>query len=73
MQGARRHDAAPTLPLSPEVHEIIPVSRGDSPYEASNCTLIHRACNQWIGNRTRDDLARDARPKPAVIVTGFDW
>ncbi|WIE65942.1 HNH endonuclease signature motif containing protein [Curtobacterium sp. MCLR17_036] len=63
----------PTLPLSPEVHEIIPVSRGGSPYEVSNCTLTHRACNQWIGNRTPDELARDSRPKPSAIRTGFDW
>lgn len=65
----------PTTPLSPEVHEIIPVSRGGSPYEADNCTLTHRACNQWIGNRTPDELARDTRGKPASkpISTGFDW
>lgn len=63
----------PTLPQSPEVHEIIPVSRGGSPYEVGNCTLTHRACNQWIGNRTPEDLARDKRPKPVAIKTSFDW
>ena len=28
-----------------EVDEIIPVSRGGSPYDRDNCRLAHRACN----------------------------
>lgn len=28
-----------------EVDEVIPVSRGGSPYDRDNCRLAHRACN----------------------------
>jgi 5-methylcytosine-specific restriction endonuclease McrA len=38
-------------PLRPEVHEVIPVSRGGSPTERSNCHLAHRICNEKQGNR----------------------
>jgi len=34
-------------PGRPEVDEDIPRSRGGSPYERSNCRLMHRKCNQW--------------------------
>lgn len=43
-------------PMSPEVDEIVPVSLGGSPYDKSNCRLVHRICNQRRGNGTR--LAR---------------
>ncbi len=32
------------LPQSPEVDEIIPVSKGGDPYNRSNCRLAHRLC-----------------------------
>lgn len=60
-------------PLSPEVHEIIPVSRGGSPTSMDNCTLTHRRCNQWISDRTPAELARENRTPPAPIETGFAW
>ena len=41
----------PGLPGSPEVDEVVPVSRGGSPYDRSNCRLAHRICNQRRGNR----------------------
>ncbi|UYM26641.1 HNH endonuclease [Arthrobacter phage Bauer] len=41
----------PSDPGAPEVDEIIPVSKGGSPYERSNCRLAHRLCNQKRGNR----------------------
>jgi 5-methylcytosine-specific restriction endonuclease McrA len=59
----------PGLPSSPEVHEIIPVSRGGSPYERSNCTLTHRECNRIIGNRTPQELARDLTTEPSTPTT----
>jgi 5-methylcytosine-specific restriction endonuclease McrA len=37
---------------SAEVDEDIPRSRGGSPYERSNCHLMHRACNRYKGNMT---------------------
>ena len=40
-------------PGSPEVDEIIPVSKGGSPYARENCRLTHRRCNARRGNGTR--------------------
>lgn len=39
------------LPGSPEIDEVVPVSKGGSPYERSNCRLSHRLCNQKRGNK----------------------
>lgn len=64
----------PRLDESPEVHELIPVSRGGSAYDTSNCVLTHRACNRWIGNRTPDEVAAalgQANTQP--VVTGYAW
>jgi 5-methylcytosine-specific restriction endonuclease McrA len=41
------------LPGSPEVDEIIPVSKGGSPFERANTRLVHRLCNQRRGNGDR--------------------
>lgn len=40
-------------PQSPEVDEIIPVSKGGDPYDRKNCRLTHRLCNQRRGNGTK--------------------
>lgn len=45
-----------THPLAPEVDEIIPVSRGGSPYDWDNLQLTHRICNQRKGNRMVGDV-----------------
>lgn len=34
-------------PMRPEVDEDLPRARGGSPYDRSNCRLMHRHCNQW--------------------------
>lgn len=38
-------------PMSPEVHELIPVSRGGDPLDRKNCRLTHRRCNREQSNR----------------------
>lgn len=38
-------------PMRAEVDEIVPVSRGGSPYDRSNTQLAHRFCNAAKGNR----------------------
>ena len=43
-------------PLAPEVDEIIPVSRGGSPYDWDNLQLVHRICNQKKGNKMAGDI-----------------
>lgn len=35
-----------------ECDELVPVSRGGSPYELDNLAAAHRRCNQWRGNRS---------------------
>lgn len=39
-------------PMRGEVDEDLPRSRGGSPYERSNCHLMHRKCNQFKGDMT---------------------
>jgi 5-methylcytosine-specific restriction endonuclease McrA len=40
-------------PWSPVIDEIIPISKGGSPYERDNVRLAHRRCNARRGNGTR--------------------
>lgn len=39
-------------PMAPEIDEIVPVSRGGSPYDRANCRLSHRRCNNAAGDKT---------------------
>lgn len=41
-------------PLSFEVDEIVPVSKGGSPFAISNCQPAHRICNELRGNMDMD-------------------
>lgn len=41
-------------PLSAEVDEVIPVSRGGSPYDWNNVRLAHRACNRLKSTHSAD-------------------
>lgn len=64
-------------PLSAEVDEIIPVSRGGSPYDFSNCRLTHRACNRAKSNKSvkyaRQIIQQcEAKPK-RVPFSSSDW
>lgn len=51
-------------PLAPEVDEIIPVSRGGSPYDWDNLQLVHRICNQRKGNKMAGDINVNAVENP---------
>ncbi len=44
-------------PMSAEVDEIVPVSRGGNPYDWHNVRLTHRRCNRLKSNKS-DDYAR---------------
>lgn len=61
--------------MSGEVHEIIPVSRGGSPYDPDNCVLTHRECNRRIGNRTPNELAAELHKlqEPMKVSTLAKW
>lgn len=52
-------------PMSPELDEIIPVSRGGSPYDIDNLQLTHRICNRRKGAKMPgDDLPDDINTTP---------
>jgi 5-methylcytosine-specific restriction endonuclease McrA len=51
-------------PMRAEVDEDIPRSRGGSPYDRSNCRLMHRVCNGWKSAMTLAE-ARDKYEHPA--------
>ena len=55
------------LPDSPEVDEVIPISRGGSPFDRSNLRLAHRLCNERRGDGTRQ------RPVIVPFLTGRRW
>jgi 5-methylcytosine-specific restriction endonuclease McrA len=40
-------------PLSFEVDEIIPISKGGSPTDRANLQAVHRICNQRKGNKIK--------------------
>ena len=56
-------------PMSAEVDEIVPVSRGGDPLDIRNCQLVHRVCNQRKGS------GRKAPPKPtrSGLPTSREW
>lgn len=67
--GICGYEVDKTLPagtqLSPELDEIIPVSRGGSPYDIDNLQLTHRVCNRKKGAKMAgDELASDLNPIP---------
>lgn len=39
-------------PMAPVVDELLPRSRGGSPYDRDNCALMHRSCNARKGAMT---------------------
>lgn len=63
----------PRLPTSPEVHEVIPVSRGGDPYDRANCHLTHRLCNQRQGNRLPGEDRPTTRADTRTITTDRSW
>ena len=73
------------LPGSPEVDELVPVSRGGSATDFSNCFLAHRWCNrirsnhtvEWARERIRQlqqtGRAEDIRSTSLPLETSGDW
>ena len=46
----------PGDPWSFEVDEIVPVSKGGSPYDTANLQPAHRRCNIWRSNRSMQEV-----------------
>lgn len=63
-------------PRAGEVDEIVPVSRGGSPYDPANCAGAHRVCNEWRGARA---VAQVRAVQAQVLASGapiaspMDW
>lgn len=51
-------------PMSFEVDEIVPVSKGGSPIDRANVAAAHRICNEKRGNRPLASLSSRNRPCP---------
>ena len=56
-------------PMSFEVDEIVPVSKGGDPLDFSNTQPAHRVCNQRKGNGSRPNR----RPERRGLPTSRDW
>lgn len=50
-------------PMSFEVDEIVPVSRGGSPIDRSNVAAAHRICNERRGNKPLASARGEASPR----------
>lgn len=66
------YSLAPGNPGSFECDELVPVSRGGSPYDPLNVDATHRRCNQWRGNKSVEQVRAiaagclDIRKAPAM-------
>lgn len=43
-------------PLAFECDELVPVSKGGSPYDIGNVAGSHRLCNQWRSNKSVSEV-----------------
>lgn len=57
-------------PLSFEVDEIVPVSKGGDPLDRSNVAAAHRICNQRRGNR---DIGQKRSTAWTPVITSRRW
>lgn len=58
---AINYDLPPGHPLSFELDELVPVSKGGSPYEYDNVDAAHRRCNAWRGAKSVAEVYSIAR------------
>ena len=57
-------------PMSFEVDEIVPVSKGGSPLDRDNVDAAHRICNQRRGNKP---ASQGPRARDLPCVTSQPW
>ena len=60
-------------PLSFEVDEIVPVSRGGSPLDRANVAAAHRICNERRGNKPISADTPAKRAGGLQVRTSRDW
>lgn len=56
--------------MSFECDELVPVSRGGSPYDPANVDAAHRICNEKRGNKP---LGVPQRPRDLPCSTSRRW
>lgn len=54
-------------PMSFEVDEIVPVSKGGSPIDRGNVAAAHRICNERRGNRSIADMRSAMGPRTCDV------
>lgn len=57
-------------PMSFEVDELVPVSKGGSPFDRRNVAPAHRICNQRRGNKP---VGAPKRARDLPCRTSQDW
>lgn len=60
-------------PMRGEVDEDIPRSRGGSPYQRSNCHLMHRAHNQFKGAMTLTEARQKWQKQQVKVQASAGW
>ena len=62
-------------PMSFEVDEIVPVSKGGSPIDRANVAPAHRICNERRGNKSLAALNGSVSPRPRDVgcATSLQW
>ena len=69
--GPIDYSLPPGHPMSYELDEIVPVSRGGDPFDPDNVQPAHRICNERRGNKLMD--ATKARQVEKPITTTVEW
>lgn len=62
--------------MSFECDEIVPVSKGGSPYDIRNVQAAHRICNERRGNRDMGDVRERRMPivaNGATLPLSREW
>ena len=67
---AINYDLPAGHPLSFEVDELLPVSKGGSPLAYDNLASTHRRCNEWRGNKSVAEVMALARGEKNVSFPG---
>lgn len=61
----------PGHPMSFEVDEIVPVSKGGDPLDFANTQPAHRICNQLKGDGSKK--RKQSGPPPGSLPTSRAW
>lgn len=54
--GIIDYSLPPHHPAAFEVDELVPVSKGGSPFDKANVEAAHRSCNEWRGDKSVEQV-----------------